>query len=266
MDYSFDYKILLAWIVILLSFLLVKNTKARFGVAFLLITLLPVSNIIPIQRGFAEMYAYLAVFGFLLSLYSLLAVPAKQRTALLMLLVIVYSSIAFQRNNVWQDDLALWQATVNDSPHSSKAHTNLALELAKKGRLREAIAHGQMAVQTSPDRGNLYFNLATIYDQAGLFNQSIAAYVKAIDLNPRDTDAYINIAILLAKSKDFEKAEQILNRSLAIEDTAVARFNRAMIYKETNRTQEAIEDLKAALERNPGLNVAESALESLERQ
>jgi len=68
------------------------------------------------------------------------------------------------------------------------------------------------------------------------------------------------------KSKDFEKAEQILNRSLAIEDTAVARFNRAMIYKETNRTQEAIEDLKAALERNPGLNVAESALESLERQ
>ena len=265
-DYTFGYVIILSMLLLLIFFSIFRNGKIRLVSAFIVLALLPVSQIIPIQRGFAEMYAYLAVFGFVLLLYHLISGYKKQALAILLILLAFYSIRTINRNNDWKDDLALWESTVKTSPESSKAQINLALELARQNRLREAIAHAQQAIQISPDRQNLYFNFATILQTAGFYNESLTAYVRAIELDPYDTDAYINTAILLAKKGEHEKAEQILNRSIQIQPTALAHFNLAMIYKDTNRTEEAKSQLEKALLLEPEFTTAQNFLALLKNQ
>jgi len=70
----------------------------------------------------------------------------------------------------------------------------------------------------------------------------------------------------LAKKGEHEKAEQILNRSIQIQPTALAHFNLAMIYKDTNRTEEAKSQLEKALLLEPEFTTAQNFLALLKNQ
>src|SRR3989338_6087995 len=97
-----------------------------FGIFFLLLTLLPVDNIIPIVNPFAERYLYLPSVGFAIIIGSTLTcLPVRStqtgllahRSSLiahcsLLIIISIYSFAVIQRNKIWADNYSLWSDTV----------------------------------------------------------------------------------------------------------------------------------------------------------
>lgn len=92
----------------------------------------------------AERYLYLPSSFFVIGLVFFLAPPLKRfandRGVALVIIPIlaVFLVSTYQRNIIWQDNLALYQDTDKKSPNSPAVRNELALALMKKGRVAEA--------------------------------------------------------------------------------------------------------------------------------
>jgi len=58
--------------------------------------------------------------------------------AALAALVLAYGTLAFQRLDVWRDDLVFWEDTARKSPNIYKTRLNLGISYEMNGRLEEA--------------------------------------------------------------------------------------------------------------------------------
>jgi tetratricopeptide (TPR) repeat protein len=162
----FEPRVLVAIALILLVLLfalkLSKSKVVFFGVTWFFITLLPVSNIVPMPNLMAERYLYLPSVGFSIILANLFDINAykkpliryeKLRRAAVpgaVLLLLFYSAITIDRNTDWKDDFSLWSKTVKTSPNSYVAHYNLAIEYVNTGKSEEAVHHYKEAIRINP--------------------------------------------------------------------------------------------------------------------
>ncbi len=83
-------------------------------------------------------------------------------------------------------------------PDDAKAHKNLALALASRGRLDEAAAHYQKALEIKPDFAEAHYNLAALLTRRGQVDLAIAHYRKALQIKPDFVKAHNNLAWLQA--------------------------------------------------------------------
>ncbi|MBI5748717.1 MAG: hypothetical protein HZA00_06275, partial [Nitrospinae bacterium] len=115
------------------------NRQSVFGILFLLITLLPVYNLIPIANPFAERYLYLPSVGFVIivgvGIHKIFTIKTsspirgegggegwllKRRNLYILtvsaLILSIYSFAVIQRNRIWFDGYSLWSDTVIKMP------------------------------------------------------------------------------------------------------------------------------------------------------
>lgn len=85
-------------------------------------------------------------------------------------------------------------------------HNNLALALAKAGRMDEARRHIQLAVQVEPGRPDYHYTLGLILEEEGDIAGAIAHYSAAIRSDPRHLKALMRLAHALAKHGQNEEA------------------------------------------------------------
>ena len=137
--------VILLVIVVLLMFLAWKQSKlAFFGIAWFFVSLLPVSNIIPIAIIKADRYLYLPSVGFCLVLAwlivrgeTLLARATKTRLirvgywGLISVILVSYAFLTVQRNRDWKDSHTLWTATLETNPDSPIALNNLGTAVCR---------------------------------------------------------------------------------------------------------------------------------------
>lgn len=237
-----------------------KNKLVTFAIIFFFITLLPVSNIIPIQRFIAEAYLYLPLLGFALAgavvIHYILKNLVEKRKGIAVLIVLVlvipYSMITVARNEVWQDDMTLWSQAVQDSPFSSKTHANYALLLQQRSQLQEAEAHYLEAIRLNPYREAVYFNLATLYERTGRNQLAAKAYNVSIILNPAFADAHTNLGIVYGKLNQTELAKIHLLAAVDLNpNNALYRLNLGSFYNSINQTDLALQEFSTALQINP---------------
>jgi hypothetical protein len=117
-----------------------------FGIAWFFASLIPVSNIIPLQAIMNERFLYLPSIGFCAILASPMLLVRKEgkpflyRASILALVLICggYAALTYSRNRDWRDSLSLWTASVEASPAGTTSQYNLGLELFRRGRYDEA--------------------------------------------------------------------------------------------------------------------------------
>jgi len=125
------------------------SKEISFGLAWFLMTLFPVFNLIEIYHPFAERYLYLPVIGFCLVVPVLINGPAGRRftnpsiagvvtLALVIVILILYASVTIPRNRDWQNNFVLWSKTVQSSPNSLVARGGLGMAYLERGMLAEA--------------------------------------------------------------------------------------------------------------------------------
>jgi len=172
-----------------------------FGIGWILITLLPVLNIVPLaypESFISEHYMYLPVFGFciLIARLTTYLLPIQSsvvwKYGILLLLLVAVEQYGFEtakRNLVWLNELTLWSDTVVKSPRNFRVRCNLSIALHAAGRADEAIVQIHEAIRLKPAHDTPYFIFAVLLFDAGRIEQSEKALDKVLSINPGHQDA-----------------------------------------------------------------------------
>lgn len=243
---------LIAPAVIILSLLFLalsviwKKKEIAFCILFFLITLLPVSNIIPIGNPFAERYLYLSAIGITsiigLGIYEV-GNAYKKQVFFALVIVSLFSVLTVKRNQVWHDELSLWTDTLRKAPNSPRAHYAMGTVYASKDRLDEAIQEYEESIRISPYFPEAFNALGLAYYKKGMKKEGEEAIIAAS--NVRGLINYYKKGLV-------EDATQHYKKALEIDPShRDARYNLALLYHEQGRTEEAIKEYIISLQYRP---------------
>jgi protein O-mannosyl-transferase len=263
----FDYKILTSASAVVIIFLLIflqarnKNKLPLFCIGWFFICLTPVSNFIPISTMMADRYLYLPAVGLFLGFSlivakfsDLLALTNKPNilTLIRILLLGLFSAIAYQRCKIWDNSIALWKDSVNKDPLNYLAHNNLGGALFDKNRMAEAITHYQKAVEIKPDYVEALNNLGGALLKSGNLQASMQYLRKALQLRPDYAEANNNLGKNLADQGKIEDAIQYFDKALQIRPEYVnAHNNLGNALQKDGKISQAIHHYRQALKIKP---------------
>jgi tetratricopeptide (TPR) repeat protein len=268
---------LFAWaaLLALLALTLVSFRRERllaFGVVWMLLHYLPVSNIIPSAYIVADRYMYIPSAGFCLVLVSLgatlhrylhrhapqLAIGVSGAAAVL--LVAGYSIRTLTYNVHWKDQGTLWEYTLTCNPRSFRAHNALGNYYQKMGLAQDAIEHFTGAAALG--YAEAYCNRGTVLFELGRYEDAIRDCSRAIRKLPDRAEFYYNRGNAYQKSGNLEKAIEDYNHAIELKpDYSQAHNNlRAVELDRYNRV--AHTNLGAARLRR---GEVQAAIESYER-
>ena len=124
-------------------------------------------------------------------------------------------------------------------------YTNLGILFAKQKKYEQAREMFEKSLRLDPDNQMVYSMLGSVYVELGKFTQAEDILKQAKKLWRDNTDLYINYAVALAKQKKFSKA--ITQMKLCKDkdpENLNCRFLLALFYLDTDRCEEAYEELK----------------------
>ena len=234
-----------------------SSRLVSFALLYFFITLLPVSNIIPLGIPMAERYLYMPSLGFCIVLGVILAkisqlkiggvgsdptkaptlmwglTPLKSASILsLILLLLFYSITTINRNKIWANNFVLWEETVKNSPDSSRAYNNRGNAYGKKGQYDQAIKDFNRAIELKPDDALAYNNRGNAYQYKGEYDQAIKDISRAIELKPDYALAYNNRGYTYGEKREYDLAIKDFNRAIKLKpDFAEAYYNREIAYE-----------------------------------
>lgn len=249
-------------ILALLLFWGIKKRKANnlifFSLVWFLITLLPQSNLYPLNAFMAEHWLYLPSMGFFLLLaYGLNYLYKTKGVRILSIIFLVglvtfYSLLTIRQNNYWQEPEPLYQRTLRYAPQSSKALNNLGSIYQAKGRLQEAITLYNKAIEIDPYHIKAYNNLAKAYCEVDMTKEAITIAEKAIAIEPDYAMTYYNLANIYTSEARLSEAIAFYQKAAELSpDHPVIYNNLGKIYKEIGKIEESIASYKKAIELNP---------------
>lgn len=128
-----------------------------FGILWLFLHLLPTNSIVPRLDVANERQLYLAGWGVFFSLgVGLVQLSQLARWPVLIpvlsaSLVVLLGIATVQRNEAYRTEVALWEATVRESPGSARAYNNLGYAYMLAGRSDEARQAYRTALRLNPE-------------------------------------------------------------------------------------------------------------------
>jgi thioredoxin-like negative regulator of GroEL len=189
---------------------------AAFAVAWIMLTYLPVSNVIPLTGYFvADRYLYLPSFGFCLlvafGLDALFRVRATLAVAAAAGILAAGTVRTLVRIRDWRDDLTLWTAALRAVPEgSAHIYAELGRALMGAGRLAEAVPNLETAVALDPTRADTESDLGLALLQSGRAEEAIPAFRRAVALWPENPLIRFNLARTLLATGERDEAIAIL--------------------------------------------------------
>ncbi|OIO13351.1 hypothetical protein COV53_02465 [Candidatus Gottesmanbacteria bacterium CG11_big_fil_rev_8_21_14_0_20_37_11] len=214
--------ILIAIVVTFLSFKIWRKNKIfLFSILWFLITILPVSGIIPINNILAEHYLYLPSISFFLPGAYLLTLLWKKCTNMfqksflvipLTCLFIILTSRTILRNFDWHDPITFYTMSLVQSPWQIPMRHNLAMAYSENGQSELAINEYKKIIATNDIYPHTHHNLANIYKEIGKNKEAEEEYRKAISLDPNFQFSYYGLADLYNKMGEQEKLDEITTK------------------------------------------------------
>ena len=146
--------------------------KTSFLGIWLFLTLAPTSSLFPVSdlmvehRMYIPLMAVIAAFvlGFFHSI-SLLPSSTERfsrrlASSVAILLVFSYAVLSVQRNEIYIDQQKLWKEALQTNPANFRAANNVAEELVKKGKWKEALPYLYRAVESNPTAKKLLLDVS----------------------------------------------------------------------------------------------------------
>ncbi len=268
-------------LVLFVGVLAVSFYKAHrmtsFGIVWIFVTLLPVSNLMPIQNFIAVRYLYFPVMGFCLILAILVTragevrwsgVDRKARkwlpATLAACVVIFYSVTTISKNQVWENELTFRLEMVTRYPDSSRAYTAFGNAFLKIGWPDEAIRQYEQAILIEPDRAATYSDLGNILMSQNNFPGARENYRTATELDPTLVQAHGNFCTTYAgESRLMESVDCYREVIRTFPNHVDAYFNLGLTYERLERWQEAIDAWTRVVDLRPEYRGARSNIQRL---
>jgi hypothetical protein len=288
-DYIFDIKktffsteilfsalFVLFLVLITIFSLKTKNYIIFFCLTFIIISLLPVLNIIPIEVLLAERFLYLPSIGFCLFMgYYLEKLFITEQTfayTVFAIISVLFFITTYLRNFDWKDNFSLWNKTFLQNTKNFRAANNLAFEYEKIGDYEKALnlysyaltlpayispksAPQQLYARVHNNIGNIYFNTKN-------YTKAIEEYSIAIKMDPEYSQAYFNLGLLYKTIGDLNKAIYYYQKAIELSPKTAEYYNNlGIVYMLKDNYDEAIKMYTKALEINPYFTQVYSNLE-----
>ena len=201
---------------------ILKKDIVAFGIAFYIITLSIVSNIVfPVGTNMAERFMFMPSVGFCLVIGVLayrfakyLSGTKKLDTSNFMMplafvgvAVLLFSYKTNDRNSAWESNYKLFSTDVEVSKNSAKLRNSMGgstIEEATKLPetnpernilLNEAVVHLNEAIRIHPNYKNAYLLLGNANQYLKKFDEAIQFYNKALQLDSEYSDAENNLTL-----------------------------------------------------------------------
>jgi len=241
------------------------------GASFFVI-LSPTSSFIPIEDPAFEQRMYLplaclvilAVWGAHELLQRFVRNERVRRTVAVNFVVLLVGALVFlthQRNQLYQNEITMWQDVVNQRPSNARANNNLGKYLNQAGRSGEAIVFLERAITLRGNYAEAHNNLGVALVAVGRFDEALAHYQKAIQFKPSYAAAYNNIAVVLILQDRFSEAVLYLRQALALKPRYPKALNNyGYAYLRLGKKEEARRFFEAALRLDPNYPEAQRNL------
>jgi tetratricopeptide (TPR) repeat protein len=121
-------------------------------------------------------------------------------------LVALLSLGTYQRNEVWQSKLALWEDAVAKSPNEYMALNNLGNELRDLGRLDEAAECYERSIAAYPKYYPARWNMAALSLDLGKNDRALQEFHAALELRPESISVHRQLTKLYMAKRDWSRA------------------------------------------------------------
>ncbi len=211
-----------------------------YGGVWMLITILPVSHLIPIKEIAAEHYLYVSLFGFCLIvgtvLDALCGKPASvlgQRTilrpvvgyALVAVLLVGAVTRSVIRNRDWIDEETFWSTTILTAPRSARAHYNLAGVYKQQKRSEDAAREFSTVLSLAPQHVDAVIGLGELAFESGHPGQALHYAVQAQVIDPLNPRARYLLAWTQLALKNLDEAENLFQQTLAYNPQSLGAYS-----------------------------------------
>jgi protein O-mannosyl-transferase len=250
-----SYIVLLAILVSAAVVLRRRYPLFGFGLLTFLIWLAPTSSVVPIDDPLVERRMYLAIIGLILigcEVASRLPFSHLAGKSILAAIMVVFSVLCYQRNELWGQPDQLLAAAAMQSIHNPRPLLNFTealirqnrcdlaipyLERAERalpgnyyvhaawgrtlaclGRGQEAIERLQQAARIDPT-SQVYEWMGLAYGQMGQSVEAGQALQKAVQLNPNSASAHASLGLWYEKVNNPAAAEREYRQSLSLDRT-----------------------------------------------
>ncbi len=222
--------------------------------AWFIATLAPAS-VMPLNILVSERRMYLASAGLLLGAcwlwqrWATRIAPASRRVhAMGIAVVAVFCLLNLQRNQVWADDVSLWEDAVAKAPAMHRARMNLGLAYDRAGRMEEALRELNQGLRLKPDNAEAWNAVGNLYKSQGDMTGAEDAYRKALKHSSSFPGVYYNLGNLRQRSGDLTEAVSFFERALELDPHFVlARNNLGQAFEASQRYDEAAKQYEQAV-------------------
>ncbi|MBC2695978.1 MAG: tetratricopeptide repeat protein [Desulfobacteraceae bacterium] len=169
-------------------------------------------------------------------------------------LVLLFGTVAYQRNFVWKTEETLWSDAVIKSTNKDRPHVNIGNSYFKKGLLDQAMVEYKMAVKINPVHpyAKTYYNLGVVYEKKGMFNDATDAYQQALTIKPGFLEALDNLGNTYLKMGHINKAIEKYKMAMSIKpDSPEPHWNLGMAYERKRIFDKAIFEFQKYLHLRP---------------
>jgi Flp pilus assembly protein TadD len=244
------------------------------GWLWYLTTILPVVGLVQVGgQAMADRYTYIPLVGIVLAIVWLAADSARSRPHLEIPLALLFTVIlaglaarTIDQIQLWRDDAALFQHTLNVTKDNWFVENNLGMILDKRGHQAEARAHILEALRIKPDYAIANFNLGFILVREGDLNRAVGYLRQGLLGDPTFTLAANRLAGTLLTLGRADEAKKVLADILVLRpDYALGHSNLGSILHRQGRFTDAVRHYREALNYDPTLSNARGGLANAER-
>ena len=242
-----------------------KERTWVFGLAFFLISIGPVLQIIPFGKAIhAERYTYFAYIGvfYLMGIgveyiYSNTAVVWKTYRLILLGVIGVWfvglGALTFQNASIWKNSDTLWSAVIERYPEHDLAYNFRGMYLVDQKEHLRAMDDLNTCIELNPGNADCYYERGRLKEMQQQHPGAFEDYSSALELNPTLHRALLNRAMIRAKiGKDLPAALLDLHAAVEVNpDYALGFLNLGFIYELEKQNQLAVENYSKALELEP---------------
>ena len=272
----------LAALTLLLAFLVWswrRSPLAAFAVLWLLITMSPVLDLVPVsarEMGLTDRYLYLPSVGtsLLLALGIAALLGPAARTAgrlrnaagwaVLLCILVAYPWSLLRYSAVWRDDLHLYGRMVEAAPHSPSAQFNLGLASLRSNDLSRGTQALERAVRLDPSLPRPRTALALAYVMQGRRAEGFRLFDDLASSGAPERDYYVFRSTAHLHVGEWPEALSVAEAGARrFPDDPQPQLLRAQALEKVGSRAAAIGAYQAALRLRPDLFQAEERLGAL---
>jgi len=229
---------------IAMPFVFKRSRAVSFWISWFFITLLPVSNIVPIRALMAERFLYMPSIGYCVVLAILIRQLLRDRRLAIFvagIIVLAYSMRTMARNEDWKDAITISRSIVRVSPVNPWAYASLGSAYAGKHRFEEAIKELKKSIALSVNYPAPKAILGFCYLEMGRYQDAVQMLLEAQKHEPDNVETMNSLGVSLANLKRYDEALRQFERAKKKDPKFITA------YVNMGTTYEFMEEYKNAL-------------------